>query len=119
MLEEIGLVKIRLVRRGAKKAPFYRVVAADVTASRNGRFIEMLGYYDPMKDPQVVELKEDRVLHWLSTGAVPTDTARSLLRRKGLIKRWREMVSGVEAAETSPGEADKAESGETAASDEA
>jgi len=84
---------MRLSRVGSKKAPFYRVVTVEVTAPRNGRFIENLGYYDPMKDPEVVELKEDRVLYWLNAGAVPTDTTRSLLRKQGLLRRWREMSS--------------------------
>lgn len=85
------MVRIRLARMGAKKAPFYRVVVAEVTKPRNGRYIENLGYYDPLKDPQVVNLKEARVFHWLSQGAVPSETVHSLLRREGLLKQWSEM----------------------------
>ena len=79
------MLKIRLTRRGAKNAPFYRLVAAESSSPRDGRFVENLGYYDPTKDPEVVKLHEDRILHWLSKGAQPTDTARSLLRRNGIL----------------------------------
>ena len=103
------MVKIRLARVGCKKSPFYRVVVTEVTVPRNGRFIENLAFYDPMKDPQVIQLKEDRVLHWLTQGAVPTDTARSLLRKQGLLKRWREMgasePAGAEESAEAPAEA--------------
>jgi len=85
------LVRIRLTRMGAKKTPFFRVVVTEVTKPQGGRYIESLGYYDPMKDPRVVNLKEARVFHWLSQGAVPSDTVRSLLRREGLLKQWSEM----------------------------
>ncbi len=85
------MVKIRLRRLGAKSAPFYRMVVADVASPRDGRFIETLGHYDPSKHPQVVKLREDRVMHWLSRGAMPTRTARSLLRQQGILKRWHEM----------------------------
>ena len=81
------MVKIRLMRMGAKKAPFYRVVVADATSPRNGRFIENLGHYNPGTTPQTVELKEDRVLHWLSNGAQPTETVQSLFRQKGLLRQ--------------------------------
>ncbi len=75
------MVRIRLTRRGAKKKPFYRVVAADSRAPRDGRFIEQLGYYDPMKDPHVVKLDLDRVDYWISKGAQPSDTVRHLIAR--------------------------------------
>jgi len=75
------MVKLRLTRMGAKKRPFYRVVAADARFPRDGRFIEMLGTYDPLKESDGVNLKMDRVQYWLSNGAQPTDTVRSLLRK--------------------------------------
>ena len=81
------MVRLRLRRMGAKKAPFYRVVAADTTSPRDGRFIEVLGHYNPTKDPQIIELKEDRVRYWLGVGAQPSDTVRSLFRQKGLLKK--------------------------------
>ncbi len=72
-------VRIRLQRHGAKKRPFYRVVAADQRAPRDGRFIELLGTYDPLQDPPVVRLKKERVDYWLGVGAQPTDTATYLI----------------------------------------
>jgi len=77
-------VKIRLARGGAKKKPFYQVVVADERYPRDGRFIENLGQYDPRQDPPLVNLKEELTLAWLQKGAQPTDTARQLLRAKGL-----------------------------------
>jgi len=70
---------------GAKKKPFYRIVVAENEAPRDGRFIEIVGNYDPMKDPAEINLKEDRVTEWLSKGAKPTQTVLSLLKKKGLI----------------------------------
>ena len=81
------MVRLRLRRMGAKKAPFYRVVAADATSPRDGRFIEVLGHYNPTKNPQIIELKEDRVKYWLGVGAQPSETVRSLFRQKGLLKK--------------------------------
>lgn len=78
-------VKIRLTRMGTKKKPFYRIVVAENEAPRDGRFIEIVGNYDPMKDPAEINLKEDRVTDWLSKGATPTQTVLSLLKKKGLI----------------------------------
>ncbi len=74
-------VKIRLARAGAKKRPFYRIVAADVRSPRDGRFLEKLGTYDPNAEPSRVELRADRIQHWISVGAQPTDTVRRLLKR--------------------------------------
>jgi small subunit ribosomal protein S16 len=82
-------VKIRLRRDGAKKRPFYHVVAADSRRARNGRFIEELGYYNPIvaadAEPILV-LKEERIRYWLGVGAQPSDTAAALLKKKGLIE---------------------------------
>lgn len=88
------MVRLRLMRMGAKKAPFYRVVAADATSPRDGRFIENLGYYNPTKEPQIIDLKEDRVLHWLGTGAKPTETVRSLFKKKGILARLSQAGKG-------------------------
>ena len=79
-------VKIRLARMGAKKKPFYRLVAADSQSPRDGRFLEILGYYDPMKDPAVVKVHEDKVNYWLEKGARLTESARALLKNQGLLK---------------------------------
>lgn len=73
------MVTLRLARFGAKKRPFYRVVATDSRAKRDGRFIEVLGTYDPLTDPPTVNLKGDRVQYWLSVGAQPSDTVRRLI----------------------------------------
>ena len=77
-------VRIRLARYGAKKKPFYRIVVADSQYPRDGRFIETVGTYNPMMDPAQVTLKKERVQYWLGTGATPTDTVNSLLKKEGL-----------------------------------
>ncbi|MBW1701773.1 MAG: 30S ribosomal protein S16 [Deltaproteobacteria bacterium] len=79
-------VSIRLTRMGAKKKPFYRLVAADSEAPRDGKFLEILGYYDPMKDPAVIKVHEDKVNYWLEKGAITTESVRALLRKQGLLK---------------------------------
>ena len=78
-------VKIRLKRMGAKKRPFYRVVVADARSPRDGRFIESVGYYDPLHDPAVVKLDDERIRHWMGTGAKPSDVVRELMERQGLL----------------------------------
>ena len=77
-------VRLRLTRKGAKKRPFYRIVAADSEAPRDGRFLEVLGYYDPLKDPAQVQMDEDKVRKWIQRGAKVSDTVGSLLRKKGV-----------------------------------
>ncbi|MFL5761366.1 MAG: 30S ribosomal protein S16 [Thermomicrobiales bacterium] len=79
------MIKLRLRRMGAKKRPSYRIVVADSRAPRDGRFIEILGFYDPLTEPATIRIDEERAKHWLGVGAQPTDTVRSLLRRQGLI----------------------------------
>lgn len=80
------MVKIRLRRMGAKKAPFYRIVVADSRSPRDGRFIEEVGYYDPMKNPAEVKIEAEKVEKWLANGAQPTETVKALLTKNGLIK---------------------------------
>lgn len=75
-------VKIRLTRKGTKKKPFYRIVAADVESPRDGRFLELLGTYNPMVEPAAVTLKEDRIKYWLGEGATPSPTVKSILKRE-------------------------------------
>lgn len=77
--------KMRLTRMGAKKRPFYRIVVADGSAPRDGRFSEVVGTYDPKKDPAEILFKEDRVKEWLSRGAEPSETVASLLKKKGIL----------------------------------
>jgi len=84
------LVKIRLRRMGAKKHPFYRLVVADARSPRDGRFIEHPGDYDPMTDPVVIKIDGDKVVRWLQQGAQPTEAARSLLKREGILERLAE-----------------------------
>ena len=83
---EKTMVKIRLRRIGAKKAPFYRVVVADSRFPRDGRFIEELGTYNPLTDPAEIKIDTDRALEWIKKGAQPTDTVKSLLKRTGAIQ---------------------------------
>ena len=79
-------VKIRLKRMGMKKKPFYRVVVADIRSPRDGRFIEEIGYYDPMTEPATIKIDADAAKKWLGNGAQPTDTARALLKKSGVIE---------------------------------
>ena len=78
------MVKLRLRRMGAKKRPSYRIVAADSRSPRDGDFIETVGFYDPLTDPATIRVDLERARHWLSVGAQPTDTVRSLLTRAGV-----------------------------------
>lgn len=82
--------KIRLKRMGAKKNPFYRMVVADDRSPRDGRFIEEIGYYDPSTDPATIKVDEEKALKWLATGAKPSDTAKSLLQKQGIISKFAE-----------------------------
>jgi small subunit ribosomal protein S16 len=75
-------VRIRLTRKGTKKKPFYRIVAADIEAPRDGRFLEALGTYDPMTEPAAIVLKQDRITYWLDQGAKPSTTVQSILKRR-------------------------------------
>ena len=77
-------VKMRLRRMGAKRAPFYRVVVADSRYPRDGRFIEEIGYYNPMKEPAEIKIDADKAQKWLKNGAQPTDTVKSLLKKAGV-----------------------------------
>ena len=78
-------VKIRLRRMGAKKAPFYRIVVADSRYPRDGRFIEEIGTYDPLKKPAEVKVDADKAKTWIANGAQPTDTVKSLLKKEGIL----------------------------------
>jgi small subunit ribosomal protein S16 len=90
------MVKIRLRRTGAKKKPSYRVVIADSRTPRDGRFIEIIGHYNPRKDPSIVKIHEDRALYWLSVGAQPTDTVNRLLKNLGTLDRFAKLKDGAE-----------------------
>ncbi|HOB37260.1 MAG TPA: 30S ribosomal protein S16 [Candidatus Avimonas sp.] len=77
-------VKIRLRRMGAKKNPFYRIVVADSRYPRDGRFIEEIGYYNPLKDPVEIKIDAEKVKKWIANGAQPTDTVKALIKKAGI-----------------------------------
>lgn len=83
-------VKLRLKRMGSKQKPFYRIVAADSRSPRDGRFIETVGTYNPIKNPAVVTVDEEKALKWLNNGAQPTDTVKNLLSQSGVMKKYAE-----------------------------
>ena len=83
-------VKMRLKRMGAKKRPFYRIVVADSRSPRDGRFIEEVGYYNPIENPAVVKVNKEIALKWLNNGAAPTDTVRDILSKEGILKEFHE-----------------------------
>jgi small subunit ribosomal protein S16 len=93
------VVKIRLQRRGRKKLPMYKIVAADSRYPRDGRFIEALGQYKPLENPPLILIDEERALYWLQVGAQPSDTARSLLSKKGIMLRFHLLRKGTPEAE--------------------
>ena len=81
------MVKIRLKRMGMKKIPFYRVVIADERSPRDGRFIDQIGYYNPMAKPAEIKIDGEKAKYWLQCGAQPTDTVRILLKKSGVIEK--------------------------------
>ncbi|HIS86997.1 MAG TPA: 30S ribosomal protein S16 [Candidatus Caccenecus avistercoris] len=83
-------VKLRLKRMGSKQKPFYRIVAADARSPRDGRFIETVGTYNPIKKPAEVKVDEALALKWLNNGAIPTDTVRSILSKEGIMAKYAE-----------------------------
>ncbi len=83
-------VKLRLKRMGSKQKPFYRIVAADARSPRDGRFIETVGTYNPIKKPAEVNVNEELALKWLNNGAIPTDTVRSILSKEGIMAKYAE-----------------------------
>ncbi|MGI6576280.1 MAG: 30S ribosomal protein S16 [bacterium] len=84
-------VRIRLRRMGAKKAPFYRLVVADSRMPRDGRFIDIIGYYNPITEPAVVKVDETKALDWLQKGAQPSDTVRSLFKKEGIMEKFADL----------------------------
>ena len=83
-------VKIRLKRMGSKKRPFYRIVVADSRSPRDGSFIETVGTYNPLTQPEQVTLKEEAIMGWLNNGAQPSDTVRNILSKEGVMKKFHE-----------------------------
>ena len=86
-------VKLRLKRMGAKKRPFYRIVAADSRSPRDGKFIEVVGTYNPIMEPAEIKVNQELALKWLNQGAIPTDTVRDLLSKQGIMKAYHESKS--------------------------
>lgn len=101
------MVKIRLRRVGKKKQPSYRITVADSRSPRDGRFIEVIGFYNPRTEPETVRLQEDRALHWLSVGAQPSDPVARLLEKMGTLARFERLKAG-ESLETLLAEAEAA-----------
>lgn len=82
------MVKIRLKRMGANKKPFYRIVVADSRSPRDGRFIEEIGYYNPVSEPKTIKINEEKALKWLGIGAQPTETVRNLFKNNGVMEKF-------------------------------
>lgn len=80
-------VKIRMTRMGAKKKPFYRLVVADSRSPRDGKFIDIIGYYNPISEPVQIKIDEEKASQWLKTGAQPTDTVKALLKKHGIYEK--------------------------------
>lgn len=89
-------VKLRLRRMGKKKQPIYKLVAADSRSPRDGKFLEAVGFYNPLTNPHTLDLKEDRILYWLKVGAQPTHTVKSLLRQKGITLKKELLSKGLD-----------------------
>ncbi len=88
-------VKLRLRRMGKKKQPIYKIVAADARSPRDGKFIEAIGLYNPKTDPATINIKDDRALYWLKSGAQPTDTVKSILSNQGILLKKDLMSEGL------------------------
>ncbi len=101
------MIKIRLRRVGSKKKPQYRLVVADVRSPRDGRFIDIIGHYNPLTDPETVVIAEDKARHWLERGAQPTDTAARLLAKVGIIEEPKARKEKIEAGITTKPKASK------------
>lgn len=84
-------VRIRLTRKGTHKRPFYRVVAADSRMPRDGRFLDILGTYDPLSEPAEIKLDEEKTIAWLKKGATPSDTAKQLIKKSGILSKMKEI----------------------------
>lgn len=94
MEEEIMAVKIRLTRMGAKKKPTYRIVASDSRRPRDGKYLELIGTYNPTREPAEIKINEEVALKWLNNGAIPSDTVRNLLSKAGVMKKFADSKQG-------------------------
>lgn len=102
-------VRIRLRRLGKKKHPSYRLAVVDHRVKRDGRFIEFVGFYDPMTEPHTIKLNEEQIIAWLKKGASYSDTVGSLLRQAGVLKRWHELKTSAAAGEKETAKPEKKE----------
>lgn len=102
------MVRIRLRRIGLKGQPTYRIVAADSESPRDGRFLEILGFYNPRTQPATIHIKEDRAFHWMKNGALPSDSVEQVFKAAGVMERWERFKKG-ESMETLLKEAEQAE----------
>ena len=102
------MVRIRLRRIGLKGQPTYRIVAADSESPRDGRFLEILGFYNPRTQPATIHIKEDRAFHWMKNGALPSDSVAQVFKAAGVMERWERFKKG-ESMETLLQEAEQAE----------
>ena len=102
------MVRIRLRRIGLKRQPTYRIVAADSESPRDGRFLEILGFYNPRTQPATIHMKEDRVFHWMKNGALPTESVGQVFKSAGVLDRWDRFKKG-ESIEALLKEAEQAE----------
>lgn len=89
-------VRLRLTRMGKKKQPFYRIIAIDSRTRRDGKYIENIGYYNPLTHPAEIVVNEDKAFQWLKNGAIPSDTVRNLFRQKGIMMKWHLMKAGID-----------------------
>ncbi len=101
------MLRIRLRRVGLKKQPSYRLVVAESTAPRDGKFVEVVGFYNPRTQPETIKVNEERVLHWLKMGALPSDSTERLLKKAGTLDRFARLKAG-EPLEALVGEAETA-----------
>lgn len=102
------MVKLRLRRMGSIDKPFYRIVSLDSRKKRDGAYLESIGYYDPKTEPFTLKVDTDRAIHWLSLGAQPSDTVRSLLKKAGILQKWHEMKFAAKAEESDTDEKQEA-----------
>lgn len=102
------MVRIRLRRIGLKGQPTYRIVAADKESPRDGRFLEILGFYNPRTQPATIHVKEDRAFHWMKNGALPTESVAQVFKSAGILDRWERFKKG-EPMEVLAKEAEQAE----------
>ena len=87
-------VKIRLKRMGAKKAPFYRLVATDSRSPRDGKYLEQIGFYNPLTNPAEIKIDEEAAIKWLNNGAIPTDTVKNLFSKSGIMEKFHNLKQG-------------------------